>query len=246
MAAALFAPGSNIPPTPPKNVAVKSSKVCLLPLEHFGCSSHGSNDSIKGCIEAIVAYINTISGGSASGKDSATCSMIGNRYWTTSTQQCVDVDSSQSVTAGKYFNNVPAKDNPFGQSLLGLLAHISRTFSFTALLDQFMASGAEKCKNVPLKEDYQMEDGTAVSTTTPNHLTCSNLKMYTPEMWSECGLSDAATLQSQLCGSTEGMGVRSGRSKAEETYHGGLAFLGLYILSRLLLPRIDKKARKRR
>ena len=109
-----------------------------------------------------------------------------------------------------------------------------------------MASGAEKCKNVPLKEDYQMEDGTAVSTTTPNHLTCSNLKMYTPEMWSECGLSDAATLQSQLCGSTEGMGVRSGRSKAEETYHGGLAFLGLYILSRLLLPRIDKKARKRR
>ena len=241
-ALSMFGPGSNIPPTPPKDVAVKSSKVCLLPLEHFGCTSHGSNDSVKGCIQAIIAYINTIGGGG----QNATCSMIGNRYWTQSTQQCVNVDQGGYVTADKYFNNVPAKDNPFGQSLLGLLAHISKTFSFTALLDQFMGSGAEKCKNVALNVDYQNEDGSTVSSTQAGNLTCSNLKMYTPEMWAECGLSDAASLQAELCGATEGMVGERGRSNAEQTYHAGLAFVGLYIISRLLLPRIDRKSKKRR
>lgn len=239
--------GTKIVPGGPKGtIKTKAGEVVLLDLTNCapkagaGCDMNsGTSKSISACMECTGRFVNTFGGKGPTAL--APGNSMGNRYWSDGVVSCNS--ETGSVQAGKYFNNVPTKSNPFGQStILGALIHQGLITDLELMLSSLFSVGAENCRKVSVDVDYVDENGSRVQGQESHYLTCSNFRQYSKEMWTESGLSagDYDNMNALCAGGMEGMTTRR---KSERLFHGGMAFLGLYILARILLPRIDNKRR---
>jgi len=205
----------------------------------IGMSDNGSISTLASDINGLIQYVEVLVTGNS--KASSTGGPLGNKFFLKTGAKCKDVATGNQVDRYIYIDNVPAGNIPFISQGLGVnfsefKGLIPGAMGNLNALNPFALSQAFLSGSVPDCQELTMQTISIdnVSSSDTNYVTLTDIQNMDPCIFS----NGKNPLTGNGCQETfqkiNAAPIEMSRDPLVQIYYSGLAFVGLYILAKLM------------
>jgi hypothetical protein len=205
----------------------------------IGMSDNGSISTLASDINGLIQYVEVLVTGNS--KASSTGGPLGNKFFLKTGAKCKDVATGNQVDRYIYIDNVPAGNIPFISQGLGVnfsefKGLIPGAMGNLNALNPFALSQAFLSGSVPDCQELTMQTISIdnVSSSDTNYVTLTDIQNMDPCIFSNGKNPVTGNGCQETFEKINAAPLEMSRDPLVQIYYSGLAFVGLYILAKLM------------
>ena len=211
----------------------------------IGMSSDGSLSALGNDVDGLIAYVELLVSGKS--KASTTGNPLGNKFFLKTGAKCKDVQTNEQVDRYIYVDNVPAGNIPFISSGLGVnftdfkglipgsMSNMNVLNPY-GILQSFLSGSVPDCQSLTM-ETIDVNNNSSTET---NYVTLVDIQNMDPCIFSNgknpvtgTGCKETFSMKKGVAENAEPF-YKMPKDTVAQIYFASLAFLGVYVLYRLM------------